>query len=274
MSARRRIDKTLRYSGIPRSRTTDRLYQRRKLIVSVHAHRNALSSNCVALQLHPAPSLALARPSKLRTNPNDTTGRPHLAAIGCVWSQYTVPSSCSNRYLHVTSFGQQGAPLRLRYSDSSRRASRAGGHQCCPQSRPSKPPPPTACAASRTAMTQFNVHEPAFKTETHIFTGVLGITESGFSGTRVLKLIDLVLRTTESGFSEPRVLKTTDLVLRTTESSFSESDCGNTVLDRTTTTSCAQRWCQERDDSGAGLVKGTPQTVDLMSTLRRAGNGT
>ena len=108
----------------------------------------------------------------------------------------------------------------------------------------------------------------------HIFTGVLGITESGFSGTRVLELTDFVLRTTESGFSEPRVLKTTDLVLRTTESSFSESDCGNTVLDRTTTTSCAQRWCQERDDSGAGLLKGTPQTVDLMATLRRAGNGT
>ena len=63
-----------------------------------------------------------------------------------------------------------------------------------------------------------------------IFTGVLGSIESGFSGTRVLKLSELVLRTTESSFSEPRVLKTS-------ESSFNESDYGNTVLDRTTTTS-------------------------------------
>ena len=37
---------------------------------------------------------------------------------------------------------------------------------------------------------------------------------------------------------------------------------------------CAQRWCQERDDSGAGLLKGTPQTADLRAALRRAGNGT
>ena len=50
-----------------------------------------------------------------------------------------------------------------------------------------------------------------------MFIGVLGIIESGFSGTRVLKL--------------------SDVVLKTSESSFSESDCGNTVLDRTTTTS-------------------------------------
>ena len=48
---------------------------------------------------------------------------------------------------------------------------------------------------------------------TDIFTGVLGIIESGFSGTRVLKL--------------------SDLVLKTSESSFSESDCGNIVLDQT-----------------------------------------
>ena len=38
-----------------------------------------------------------------------------------------------------------------------------------------------------------------------IFTGVLGIIESCFSGMRVLKLTDLVLGTTESSFSEPRV---------------------------------------------------------------------
>ena len=36
----------------------------------------------------------------------------------------------------------------------------------------------------------------------HLFNRVLGITESGFSGTRVLKLTDLVSRTTESGFTE------------------------------------------------------------------------
>ena len=39
--------------------------------------------------------------------------------------------------------------------------------------------------------------------KTDIFTGVLGIIESGFSGTRVLKLSELVLRTNESSFSEP-----------------------------------------------------------------------
>ena len=66
--------------------------------------------------------------------------------------------------------------------------------------------------------------------KTDIFTGVLGIIESGFSGTRVLKLSELVLRTNESSFSKPRFSKTS-------ESSFSESDCGNRVLDRTTTTS-------------------------------------
>ena len=36
----------------------------------------------------------------------------------------------------------------------------------------------------------------------HLFNRVLGITESGFSRTRVLKLTDLVLRTTELGFSD------------------------------------------------------------------------
>ena len=66
--------------------------------------------------------------------------------------------------------------------------------------------------------------------KTDIFTGVLGIVESGFSGTRVLKLSELVLSTNESSFSEPRVLKTS-------ESSFSESDYRNTILDRTMTTS-------------------------------------
>ena len=70
-----------------------------------------------------------------------------------------------------------------------------------------------------------------------IFTGVLGIIESGFSGMRVLKLTDLVFSTTEFSFSEPLVLKTSDLVLKSSESSFTASDCENTVLDRTTTTS-------------------------------------
>ena len=37
---------------------------------------------------------------------------------------------------------------------------------------------------------------------------------------------------------------------------------------------CAQRWCQERDDSGAGLLKGTSQTAELRAALRRAGNRT
>ena len=67
----------------------------------------------------------------------------------------------------------------------------------------------------------------------------LGIIESVFSGTRVLELSDLLLRTNEFSFSDPRVLKASESVLKTSEFSFSESNCGNTALDRTTTTCTA-----------------------------------
>ena len=66
--------------------------------------------------------------------------------------------------------------------------------------------------------------------EGHLFTRVLGILESSFSGTQVLKLSELVLRIHESSFSDPRKkTPTSDLVLKTSESSFIESDCGVTL---------------------------------------------
>ena len=67
--------------------------------------------------------------------------------------------------------------------------------------------------------------------ERYLFTRVLGIITSGFSGKRVLKLSELVSTISESSFSDPRVLKTSDIVLRTSESSFSESDCSITLPD-------------------------------------------
>ena len=58
----------------------------------------------------------------------------------------------------------------------------------------------------------------------HLFNRVLGIIESGLSGTRVLKLSELVLRINESSFSNPQVLKSSDLVLRTSESSLANRE--------------------------------------------------
>ena len=104
--------------------------------------------------------------------------------------------------------------------------------------------------------------------KTDIFTRVLGIIESGFSGTRVLKLSELVLSTNESSFSEPRVSKTS-------ESSFSESDCGNTVLDRTTTTSlCTVVVPRARRLWSRSTQKVSSRPWTSGPALRRAGNGT
>ena len=104
---------------------------------------------------------------------------------------------------------------------------------------------------THTSATSFNVirsdifigvlrtSECRFRDAQVLKTSVLGLrtSESSFNGTRVLKLSDSVLRMNESSSSDTRVLKLSDLVFRTPECSFSESDCGNTVLDRTTTTS-------------------------------------